>query len=99
MPGNLKGKCKRTGKTVNIPITFTSQQIKGNAPALLGLPALIHMGAIINTRNHTMTIEVDGDDIKSMAVIESEMAIKSGPKIKGNTVNIFVCLSDAKSYS
>ena len=47
----------------------------------------------------SLPTNVDGDDIKSMAVIESEMAIKSGPKIKGNTVNIFVCLSDAKSYS
>ena len=47
----------------------------------------------------SLPTNVDGDDIKSMAVIESEMTIKSRPKIKGNTVNIFVCLSDAKSYS
>ena len=29
----------------------------------------------------SLPTNVDGDDIKSMAVIESEMAIKSGPKI------------------
>ena len=48
---------------VNIPITFTSQKIQGNAPALLGLPALIQMGAIINTRTHSMTLEFEGEDV------------------------------------
>jgi len=63
VPGNISGITTKSGKKVNIPITFTSQQIKGNAPALLGLPALIQMGAIINNRTHSMTIEVEGEDI------------------------------------
>ena len=42
----------------------TSQQVRGNAPALLGLPALIHIGAIINCRDHTMTFKnPDGEDV------------------------------------
>ena len=63
VPGNIKGIGTKTGKKVNIPITFRSQQIKGNTPALLGLPALIHIGAIINTRDHTMTMWCDGEDV------------------------------------
>ena len=56
VPGNISGVSAKDGRKVAFPITFTSQKIQGNAPALLGLPALIHMGAIINTRTHTMTI-------------------------------------------
>ena len=53
----------RTGKPVNIPLTFSSQQIRGRAPALLGLPAMIHAGAIINCRDNTLTMCVKGEDI------------------------------------
>ena len=63
VPGNICGYSKKTGDIKNFPMTFTSQQINGKAPALLGLPSLIQTGAIINTRNHTMTIDVDGEDI------------------------------------
>ena len=63
VPGNISGKSKKDGRKVNIPITFTSQKIQGNAPALLGLPALIQMGAIINTRTHSMVIEFEGEDV------------------------------------
>ena len=62
VPGNISGYNSK-GKKVNIPISFTSQQIKGNAPALLGLPALIQMGAIIDTRTHSMTIDYEGEDV------------------------------------
>ena len=63
VPGNVVGKGLKTGRKVNIPITFKSQQVKGKAPALLGLPAMISIGTIINTRIHTMTIWSDGEDI------------------------------------
>ena len=39
VPGNVAGISTKTGKRVNIPVTFKSQQVKGKAPALLGLPA------------------------------------------------------------
>ena len=63
VPGNVAGLSINTGKRVNIPVTFKSQQVKGKAPALLGLPALIQIGAMIDCRNHKMTIWVDGEDV------------------------------------
>ena len=46
VPGDVQGVNKKTGKRENVSISFTSQQVRGNAPALLGLPALILIGAI-----------------------------------------------------
>ena len=63
VPGNAQGVSKRTGKVVNIPLTFSSQQIRGRAPALLGLPAMIRAGAIINCRDNTMTMSIEGEDV------------------------------------
>ena len=37
VPGNARGVSRRTGRTVDIPLTFSSQEIQGKAPALLGL--------------------------------------------------------------
>ena len=34
VPGNACGVSRRTGRAVNIPLSFSSQQIKGKAPAL-----------------------------------------------------------------
>ena len=42
VPGNVQGVNKKTEKKENVSISFTSQQVRGNAPALLGL-SLIHI--------------------------------------------------------
>ena len=62
VPGGLTGYDKYGNKRF-ITASFDGQEVRGAVPALLGLPSMIMNRAIINCRDHTMTIDYYGEDI------------------------------------
>lgn len=62
VPGGLKGRLP-DGTPVHVSVTFSSQEMRGNAPALLSLSSLLDVQDVVNCGDHTLTMTLRGQRV------------------------------------